>query len=450
MLNLRNGKKIEFTDETVVLLPSGTLVSDLYAKDIEYGKIFWENYGQGSAYTLKDAFRGNGNQNIIPNTTIPSIVTHFDLVPTSVGGGGLTAPQLALLNGAIQGTEKDIDPTLLANSDAKIATQKATKAYIDSKVTSKNNSKFIQRTNSTLNVLPTPLEFPTPTNGDITTVTLLNSVQELYSYTAGVWVKTSTITPVVLDGNNAVVSRANNVAGIVPIGVEVPSPINGDTADVYLLDGTREVYAHNGTIWVLLRTIAPSSTDGNDKHITRANTATGVAPTALELPAPVAGDTAKVRLTNDTVEFWSYNGTIWANDFAAKPSKDTTTDVFGFALGTLLSGNHFDTNSEGGTVYISIPSPFTIANLDVANLIINAGSFPNSITTIKIVRKPIGSPTLTDFAVFTVPANATALGGVITTTPNTANLAQSDLFFINASQSAPNVDVSIPHTIKYS
>lgn len=52
--------------------------------------------------------------------------------------------------------------------------------------------------------------------------------------------------------------------------------------------------------------------DGNHVPILRIDPAPGVAPTALEIPAPTWGDSASILLSNGSHEFWKHNGTTWA------------------------------------------------------------------------------------------------------------------------------------------
>ncbi len=59
------------------------------------------------------------------------------------------------------------------------------------------------------------------------------------------------------DGNDTVVIRGDAIPGVPPSGAEVPSPIIGDTATVFLTDGTVERWVYTGT-WVLAYTLAPN------------------------------------------------------------------------------------------------------------------------------------------------------------------------------------------------
>ena len=59
------------------------------------------------------------------------------------------------------------------------------------------------------------------------------------------------------------------------------------------------------------QTSTPVILDGNDNHVVRSNNTLNIAPTAVEIPNPIAGDTAKVLLQNNTVEYYSFNGAVW-------------------------------------------------------------------------------------------------------------------------------------------
>jgi hypothetical protein len=56
------------------------------------------------------------------------------------------------------------------------------------------------------------------------------------------------------------------------------------------------------------------ASDGNDNHIVRTNALVNIAPTALEISTPTNGDTAKVFLNNNSIEYWSYNSSTWTKD----------------------------------------------------------------------------------------------------------------------------------------
>ena len=80
--------------------------------------------------------------------------------------------------------------------------------------------------------------------------------------------------------------------------------------------------------------------DGNDTPVVRGDAITGVAPTAFEVPSPVSGDTASVFLTNGVLEKWVFT-TTWtlaytldANEAAnlgyiASPADGTVTSSTG-------------------------------------------------------------------------------------------------------------------------
>lgn len=52
-------------------------------------------------------------------------------------------------------------------------------------------------------------------------------------------------------------------------------------------------------------------TDIKDIHLTRSNNTSNVAPTALEIPNPVNGFTAKIKLTNGIIEYWTFSSGTW-------------------------------------------------------------------------------------------------------------------------------------------
>jgi hypothetical protein len=119
---------------------------------------------------------------------------------------------------------------------------------------------------------------------------------------------------VTLDGNNYNVVATNTTAGVAPTALEVVLPINGDTATKFLTDNKIEYWVHNGTTWSLIKTVNPTTLDGNSTHITSIDVIAAVAPTGLQVSAPMLGDTAIKFLTNGNTEYWSYNGTAWVLD----------------------------------------------------------------------------------------------------------------------------------------
>lgn len=66
-----------------------------------------------------------------------------------------------------------------------------------------------------------------------------------------------------------------------------------------------------------LTALSAATLDGNNYVITRGNTTTGVAPTNGEAPTVglTNGDTANIYLSNGQMEYWVYNGTVWAVAF---------------------------------------------------------------------------------------------------------------------------------------
>lgn len=59
------------------------------------------------------------------------------------------------------------------------------------------------------------------------------------------------------DGNDTPIVRGDAIQGVPPSGAEVPSPVNGDTASVFLTDGTFEKWVYT-TVWTLAFTLPPN------------------------------------------------------------------------------------------------------------------------------------------------------------------------------------------------
>jgi hypothetical protein len=113
--------------------------------------------------------------------------------------------------------------------------------------------------------------------------------------------------PITLDGNNYNVVSADAVVSVAPTNAQVPTVglVNGDTATKFLTDNKIEYWAYTN-VWSLIKTVNPTTLDGNDTHLQRGNAVAGVTPTVIEIPTPMAGDTAKVYLTSGAIEFWSF------------------------------------------------------------------------------------------------------------------------------------------------
>jgi hypothetical protein len=353
----------------------------------------------------------------------------YRIVPAAGGvtttvNNTLTSTSTTEALSAAQGKVLNDNNTLTNTS---LATLGTTVTNLTTTVNTKSRNKNIARTSIIEDATPTLSEFGVAAvNGDTATVVLSNGVQELYNFTSGSWVKSSRIAPAVLDGNNVILPRSNNTTGIAPTSIEIPSPINGDTADVYLSDGTREVYAHNGTTWALIKTIPASSLDGNDKHISRGNSTVNIAPTTLEIPSPVNGDTAKIILSDKTIEFWSYNGTIWARDYLLPPALNNDY-VFGFV----------STAGTNGDLPETLEIIDLAKNLIKANLYIISGTSPASITTIKIKSNS------TDYIQVVVPANTSfSTTNLVCTVLSTAITSGTHLF-MNLSQAMPGCELRL-------
>lgn len=96
-----------------------------------------------------------------------------------------------------------------------------------------------------------------------------------------------------------------------PTGTDPANPAGGD---IYVDESTGDVYTYNSTTNTWEN--QSSTLDGNTTHIVRADAITDVAPSAAEVVDPIEGDTAHVALDNDTVEYWSHDGTAWTKDYS--------------------------------------------------------------------------------------------------------------------------------------
>lgn len=88
-LTLLNGKKARYVGSDTIIMPLSTNIADLPAKDAKFGLIFIFNHTLASeqSLTLKEIYKGNGNSNIIPLTTILDL-TYFEALFNTASGGG--------------------------------------------------------------------------------------------------------------------------------------------------------------------------------------------------------------------------------------------------------------------------------------------------------------------------------------------------------------------------
>ena len=258
------------------------------------------------------------------------------------------------------------------------------------------NDTHIVRVDAITGVSPTALEVVSPTVGDTAKVYLIDGRVEYWTYSGTTWTLNFTSVPTVLDGNHYAVVRANATANVAPTALEVVSPINGDTASVYLTNGNIEQWAYNGAVWSLVTTTLATVLDGNETQVVRANATTGVAPTALEVPTPVLGDTATVFLNNGTDEYWSFNGATWVlvyTQYVSGLRKMTQTSTFdstspvvlthNWALATVNSVVGWEVGLDSSGSNVDLPNTtFTANAVTYATLPVGMPSFTATITII--------------------------------------------------------------------
>ena len=225
--------------------------------------------------------------------------------------------------------------------------------YATASAGSDRRNATTSRANATAGVAPTVGEHASPIDGDTHTIILNNGNVEYYKYTTS-WGLVATVVPVTFDGSHTPISRANATANVAPTVGEIPSPVEGDSASVYLNDGTIENWYRNATVWALINTITPVTSDGNSVWIPRANATTGVSPTVGEIAAPVDGDTAIVLLNNGTKEYWT-RATVWvltATDAASKDGRVVWVSRGNTATGNAPTGVEFPSPVNGDSSII--------------------------------------------------------------------------------------------------
>lgn len=214
--------------------------------------------------------------------------------------------------GTVAALASDTDTTLAANSDARVATQKATKAYVDAAVTGL-------------------LDFKGSTDA---------SANPNY--------------PVALKGDAYIVSVAGKVGGA--------SGKSVDVGDVYVAsaDNAGGTEASVGTSWfVLEHNLAGVALDADVVHDTGNETVAGIKTfsTSMVVGNVVADLSASVQSYLNGVETFDairlnptttsaqnggvVHGTVeYSNAFTASPSIFTTAAVYGLAASTASSGEH--------------------------------------------------------------------------------------------------------------
>lgn len=251
--------------------------------------------GTTAFYAFSSAGDQVGSGSVLDGSLLPedlapgTVPTVADNLTTSDGAQALSAAQgvaLAtadgLLDGRVTTLENDAVAALDDLSDVDTSTAAPTTGqalvwdgtnFVPGDTAAGFRNYTIARGDAVANVAPTAGETPDLPDLATATVTLTSDVVEYWSYSASTWTLTSTQTPATLDGNHAFVSRADTVASVEPTAAEIPTAESGDTATVFLSDGTREHWGHNGTAWGLQATVAFTPTltqaqaeDGTSTH----------------------------------------------------------------------------------------------------------------------------------------------------------------------------------------
>jgi len=122
-----------------------------------------------------------------------------------------------------------------------------------------------------------------------------------------------------------------------------------DDIGVAYVKNTQIFYFYiGGGSWTKLNlgALSGATKDGNEELITRADTDENAAPTALEVPSPVNGDTAKIHLTNGKVVYWVYNGG-WSKAWVMESGGATN-----LSNGARTAGDYTISNDNGSDVVL--------------------------------------------------------------------------------------------------
>lgn len=154
-------------------------------------------------------------------------------------------------------------------------------------------------------------------------------------------------------------------------------------------------------LWVQ---VPSGGNDGNERKLTRANSIVNIAPTAIEIPSPVNGDTATIRLLNNNIEHWNYTSGVWSLIFT-----DTSVTVIDNANGTVT------VNAGVGNIQDAQRPIMELATLVLSSVDTNADWFDmwdNSAA--QMVRVPAMRPSLANYLADGL--NDTRTGDIGTTT----------------------------------
>lgn len=157
----------------------------------------------------------------------------------------------------------------------------------------------------------------------------------------------------VLDGNTVDVVRANNVQGVEPTAIEVPNPIKGDRANIFLTNDLQELWSYN-TSWTLIKTlnnaiIADASETVKGK-IEIATTAEGVAGS----DATKASTPSSVKAYVDTVIIESATDLTGVAPANAELGINTTTGTLFY-----VNGGNWTAAPTGTPEVIESTNPLT-------------------------------------------------------------------------------------------
>jgi hypothetical protein len=189
--------------------------------------------------------------------------------------------------------------------------------------------------------LPTPVSVVNSINFKNTTNANEFTVEIVYTNDLGVQTTVIDTTPVIIENTDKILYTGNDT-----IPTAIP-PSGVDTA--VLSNGSR--YDWNGTTWVLQAIVI---LDGNERKLARTNIANNIAPTSTEIPIPINGDTATIRLSNGNIEHWNYTAGAWALVFTQTVASFDSTVDFSTAnpntVGTVFTPN---TPANTSVLYVS-------------------------------------------------------------------------------------------------
>jgi hypothetical protein len=277
---------------------------------------------------------------------------------------------------------------------------------------------------------------------------------------------TSALTPIVANGNfvynhalndaNPIVQVIDSLGNVVTSAVNITTTIvdaNNVRVSIGSVAGSFKVKVCTGSFTNLTLSGGGGGviTETDPNALLKAGLAAGkilgTSATTATSGTPVEATTTLAQLDAGMSDYPTIAGTKTVSTRVTQLESNLTHDVhFGFGVGFLTAGNHFDKSSDELWFYNPV-NPGGSANGRYIFLKMDEGSIGATPLIIKVIRKSRGGVDYpTPFYTFTIPANTT----VTATSPyeivnqlGFTPILEGEVLYINASASAPLVGLTI-------